>query len=192
MVARLDALARYARPLLLVVPGLLSMGAFIAVLGLPFIGWSVYAVGYLGLLIAVPAVAAVYRSAFDVAAWLWLGLFYAGVVLGVPVMLGLWAYYAQNPGVQQVLMPYGLTPLAMLPGVLAWAGLGLFGLATFGPRSVPRSGAVLFVLAALCALPAELAIFVFPMWGLGVVLASLGLVAVAPLAPARKPAFGGG
>jgi len=191
MAAVLDWLARYARPILLVVPGLLAIGALVTILGLPLIGWSIYGLGYLGLLLALPAVVAVYRASLDRTSWIAFGVLYLGVLLGVPVMLMVWGHYAQNPAVHDALTPYVITPLGMLAGAVAWIGLALFGLAAYGARAVPRGGAVLLVVAAAFALPAELGLFATVMWGLGIIIASTGLVWLAPQPEFRAPAFAG-
>ncbi len=186
--AMLDRLARYARPILLVVPGLLTVGAFVTIIGLPLIGWTIYGVGYVGLLVALPAVIAVYRASLDRVALVAWAVLYVGVVLGLPVMAMVWVFYAQDPTVHEALLPYALTPLGMLAGVVAWVGLALFGLAAYRVRGLPTGPAWLFVVAAVIAVLAEVGIFVVAMWGLAILLASIALVWLAPTPESRAQA----
>lgn len=183
------ALVRYARPILLLVSGALTLGVMLTLFGMPLIGWTIYGIGYLGVLTAFAAVAAVYRSRFDWFAWLTLGILYVGLVLGVPVVLMLWAHYAENPGVGDALMPYVMLPIAMYAGVIAWLGLGLFGIAAWRLRALPTWAAVWFVAAAIAAVPAEFGMFSLSVWVLGILLASIGLVVIAsdePVMQARE------
>jgi hypothetical protein len=180
MEALLGRLARYARPLLLIVPGLLTIGASLLLLALPILGWSLYGLGLLGLLLALPAVAATYRTTLDRLSWVALGLFYIGVVLGVPVALLMLNHHVQNPTLNELVMPRDVTLLALLPGLLAWVGLAVFGLAAWSSRAVPRGGAVLLVVGAVLAFAAEIGFLVPVMWAFGVIVASIGLVWLAP------------
>jgi hypothetical protein len=180
MPAIADWLNRRARRLLLVTAALLALGALLFVTGLPLVGWSVYVPGHLGLLAALPAMAAVYRASFDWLSWGTFGGLYVGVMLGVPVALIVLSHYAQDPGAREAVMPYVVTPLGTVAGLVTWVGLGLFGLATLRVRALPRGASVLFVVAALLGLPAELRTFTVFAWGLGVVVASIALVWLAP------------
>lgn len=176
----LDWLAGYARSILLLVAGSLAMGAVLTVTGLPMIGWTIYGIGYVGLLVALPAVVAVYRTSMDRLTWVAFAVLYVGLLMGVPAVLTVWGSYAQNPSLLDAVLPYALAPLGMLAAVVTWVGLAFFGLAALGPRGLPIGGALLFVVAALVALPAELGLFAPFAWALGIVIASVGLVWVAP------------
>ncbi len=175
----LDSLARFARPLLLFVAALLTLGALLAVTGMVLLGWAIYALGFVGLLVALPAVAAVYRPSMDWACWVTFAILYVGVVLGVPAVAVLLGRYAQDPALE-LLMPRALGSLAMWPGVIAWAGFGLFGLAMNRLPTFPRGGAVLLAIASLLAIPAEFGLLIPFAWAVAVILASLALVWVAP------------
>jgi hypothetical protein len=179
LAAALDLLARNAHPLLLIVAGLLTLGAVLAMLGVPLAGWAIYGLGHLGLLLALPAVAAVYRASMDRLTGIGLAVMYVGVVLGIPVVLMLLGYHLDNPAARDALMGYQLTPLGGLAGVVMWAGFAFVGVAAYSARSLPRGGAIAFILAAVLALPAELGVLGIPAWALGVLIASFGLAWIA-------------
>ena len=181
-----DALVRYARPILLVVSGALTLGVLLTLFRMPLIGWSIYGLGYVGLLVAFAAVTAVYRRKFDWFAWLTLGILYVGLFLGIPVVLMLLGQYAAAPGVDDPLMPFTVLPIAMVAGILAWLGLGLFGLAGWRLRALPTWAAVLFVAGAIAAVPAEFGYFSFAIWTLGILLASVGMVVIASDEPVLR------
>ena len=174
-----DLLVQSARPILLVVAGLLTIGAVLTVFGMTLVGWTIYGIGYFGALVAFAAVAALYFRGMGWLARAAFVVFYVGLVLGVPVMLMLWGFYANNPTVHDALMPYAMLPIGMFAGIIAWLGLGLFGLATWISRSVAAVPAALFVVAAVVALPAEWGLFGTGAWALGIVLASIALVIIA-------------
>lgn len=187
MAGLMDSLARYARPILLSVAALLALGALLTITGMVLFGWTIYALGHLGLLVALPALVAVYRRRMDTLSWITLAILAVGVVLGVPVALMVWGHYAQNPAVHDALMPLAITPLGLWAGLITWIGLGVFGLATYRAYALPRGGSVLLVVAALIAIPAELGAFIVFAWGIAIVIAALALVWVAPEAePERK------
>lgn len=182
-------LIRYARPILLLVSSALALGVMLTFFGMPLLGWTIYGIGYLGVLVSFAAVVAVYRSRFDWFAWLTLGILYVGLLLGVPVMLMLWGYYAENPAARDALMPYVMLPIGMYAGIIAWLGLGLFGIAAWRLRALPTWAAVWFVAAAIAAVPAEFGMFSLSAWVLGILLASIGLVVIAsdePVTQARE------
>lgn len=179
-------LARYARPILLVTAALLTVGAMLTVFGMPLVGWTIYGVGYLGLLVALPAIVAVNRSKMDGWSWLTFGVLYVGIVLGVPVMLMVLGHYAQNPAVHDALMPYAILPIGMFAGIIAWVGLLLFGLATWRAEVLPTGAAVMFVIAGAVALPAELGLLTAFFWAFAILLASFGLVWVATSVPESR------
>ncbi|CAN5794428.1 hypothetical protein BH24CHL6_BH24CHL6_13540 [soil metagenome] len=188
MGAVLGSLARYAHPILLLVAALLAIGAALMLLALQVLGWSLYGLGHLGLLVALPAVAAVYRASLDKVSWVALVVVYVGGVLGIPVVLMMLSHYLQNPDVDDLLMPQDLSPLGMLPGVVVWVGLALFGVAAWSARAVPRGGAATLVVGAVLAFGAEIGFFIPLMWAFGIIFASIGLVWLAPAEEDRRPA----
>ena len=191
MDAMLDWLARYARPILLWVPVLLAAGAMVTVLGLLLVGWAMYGAGYVGLLVALAAVVAVYRGPMDWFAWLSFAVFYVGLLIGLPVLLIMLGHYAQNPDLREALMPFRVTPLGMIAGVVTWVGLALFGWAMYRVRAFPTAAAVVFVVAAVLGVGAEFAVFAPAAWGLAVILTAYALVWIAPVPEVRARAGGG-
>lgn len=179
LTAALNLLARNAPPLLLVVAGLLALGAVLAMVGLPLAGRVVYGLGHLGMLLVLPAVAAVYHASIDRLTWIGLAVVYVGVVLSIPVVLMLAGHHLDSPADKDALLGYQLSPLGGLAGAVMWAGFAFVGVAAYSARALPRGGAVAFVLAAVLALPAELGVLGIPAWALGVVIASFGLAWIA-------------
>lgn len=176
----LDWLARYARPILIWVPVVLAAGAMVTVMGLVLGGWTMYAVGYVGLIVAFAAVAALHRGLFDWFAWVSFAVLMVGLLLGLPVLLIVWDYYSQNPSLHEALMPFRVTPLGMIAGVVMWVGLALFGWALYRVRAVPTAGAVAFVIAAVLGFLAEFNVLAPVAWGLAVVITAYALVWIAP------------
>jgi len=76
----------------------------------------------------------------------------------------------------------------MVAGVVAWVGLVLFGWAAYRVRLLPRGGAVLFMIAGVLALLAEMAVLAPVMWVLGILLAASALVWIAPETEVRRSA----
>ena len=183
MEAALAGLARYARPILLWVPVVLAAGAMITVMGLTLAGWAIYAVGYLGLMVALAAVVAVHRGSFDWFAWVSAGVLFIGLSLGLPVLLIMLGHYAQNPDLHEAVMPFEVTALGMISGVVTWVGFALFGWAAYRVRAFSTATAVVFVVAAALGLLAEFAVLAPVMWGLAVILVAYALVWIAPVAP---------
>jgi hypothetical protein len=188
MAGVLDSLARYARPLLLLVASLLAIGAGLILLGMPLAGWTLYGLGYLGLLLALPAAAAVYWTALNGWSWVWFAMLCIGVLLGLPVMLMGVVGAMESATAPDLAEAVELTPLGIIAGLLTWVGLGLFGLAAYRAGALPLGGAVLFTIAAIVAVPAELGVFAAFAWAFGVILAALGLVWIAPVPAPRRSA----
>jgi hypothetical protein len=182
----LDALERYARPLLLIVPGLMLIGALLAVFGLLFLGWIAYGLGLVGLLLGLPALAAVYRSSMNVYSWLSLFVAFAGAAVSVVVAVVMLDFLAADPWSPEWYMPHEVAELGWVGGALLWLGLGLFGLTAFYARTVSRGAAATLFVAGIVGLLAEVAVLDLPAWGLAVVLATLALVWLAPV-PERRP-----
>jgi hypothetical protein len=181
-----DTLARFTQPIILLVAGLLAAGASLAVLRLPLIGWSLYAVGYVGLLLALAGLAASYRPLINRVTWVMLGLLYVGILLGLPIVLLIWSYYAQNLAVPDAVLAREVSQLALLKSA-AWVGTLLFALATFDSRALPRLGSVMLAVGSVLALAAELGFVGVFSWAFGIIVISLGLVWVAPQ-PEPEPA----
>jgi hypothetical protein len=182
----LDVLERYARPLLLIVPGLLMLGALLTVFGLLFLGWIAYGLGVVGLLLALPALAVTYRSSMNVYTWLSLFVAFAGAALSVVVAVVMLNFLVADPWSPEWYMPHEVVELGWVGGALLWLGLGLFGLTAFYARSVPRGAAATLFVGAILGLLAEVNVLNLLIWGLAVVLATLALVWLAPV-PERRP-----
>lgn len=181
-----DILARYARPLLLVAPGLMLIGSLLAVFGLMWLGWIAYGLGVAGLLLAVPALAAAYRSSMNVYTWVALVVAFAGVAASVVVAVVMVDFLGRDPWSPEWYMPHEVTELGWVGGALMWLGLGLFGLTAFYARAVPRGPAAVLFVAGVIGVLAEVAVLDKLWWGLAVVLGTLALAWLAP-EPERRP-----
>jgi hypothetical protein len=177
--------ARYARELLLVVPGVLTLGASLAMVGLPLLGWVLYGLGQVGLLLALPAAWATYRRSIDRLTAVGLLIAWVGVLLALPVAAMAVGYHLANPADGDALLAYELGIIGILAAALTWGGLAFAGLAGFNARSLHRTAALAFVLGGLLALTADLGLLGIPIWTLGVFIVSIGLVALAPPEPNR-------
>ena len=181
MTVWLDRLARRARPSVLIVAGLLAGGALVTVLGLPAVGWPVYSLGHLSMLLAVPAIGGAYRPSLPQVAWVWLGMAFVGFLLGLAVVATTWDHYMRDPGLQEVVLARQILPIGMYAGVVAWLGMALFGLVALSASDVPRGGAITLLVAAVLIVAAELGLLAAYVWALAIVLAAVGLVWLAPL-----------
>ena len=175
----MDRLAHWARPILFVTSVLLLVGASVTVMGMPLIGWGLFGVGLVGALLAFPAAVAVNRGAMDWLAWLALGVLLVGIVLSIPVLAMVWWRYVENPALHDAVMPRAVMPLGMWAGVVFWAGVMLFGLATWRTWSLPLASSIVFIIAAALGLDAELGWLPTWGWGLAVVFLASGLAWVA-------------
>lgn len=182
----LDWLTRYAGVILSTVAGLLTVGALLSVMRLPLIGWALYSIGFVGLLVALPAIAAAYRSLLTPASWIFFALAWLGVVIGLPALVVVWDHYVQSA------LPDAVLARAVAPvGVLAaasWLGIGLVALTLFDARAVPRGGALVLVVGSVLALASELFLLGPFAWALGILIASVGLVWLVPEAEMRPSA----
>lgn len=183
MTVWLDRLARHARPIMLIVAGLLAGGALITVLGLPAVGWPVYGLGHVGMLLVLPAIGAAYRQSLQPVAWLWLGIAFAGFAIGLAVVATTWGQYIGDPSLQEVVLARQIMPIGMLAGVVAWLGMALFAVVVFSAPDLPRGGAITLLVAALLIVAAEVGLVAAYVWALAIVLAAMGLVWLAPLPP---------
>ena len=181
MTVWLDRLARHARSIVLIVAGLLAGGALVTVLGLPGVGWPVYSLGHVGMLLAVPAIGGAYRASLPQVGWLWLGMAFIGFLLGLAVVATTWGHYLRDPGLQEVVLARQVLPIGTYAGVVAWLGMALFGLVAISPTDVPRGGAITLLGAAILIVAAELGLLAAYVWALAIVLAAVGLVWLAPL-----------
>jgi hypothetical protein len=181
-----EALARWAGPVLLTVGSLLAAGAVLTAAGQTVVGWSIYGIGYVGTLIAFPALAAARRAPLGKLAAGGLAMLLTGILVGLPVMLMVLGFYAQNDPLHDLLMPYAMSPVGMAAGPLAWIGLAVFGIAIIRDRALPLAAGVLFALAPVLAMPVELGLLPQGAWAAAFVVVSGALVVIARSA-IRRP-----
>lgn len=181
-------LIRYAQPITLLVAALLTSGAMLTVLRLPLVGWSLYAIGYVGLLLSLAGLAAFYRPSFTQVGWALLGLLYLGLLIGLPIVLILWSYYAQNIQTPDAVLAREVAQLALLKSA-AWLGLLLFALWALSSGALPRAASLLLGAGALIALAAELGLLGVFSWAFGIIVLSVGLVWGAPQPEPRPGTF---
>jgi hypothetical protein len=176
----LNASARYASPILLVIGALLASGAVLTGFGQTAIGWSIYGIGYVAALVAVAAVVGLQRHVIGRFGWAAFGVLFAGVILGLPKMLMVWGFYAPNSFVHGLLMPYATPAVGILAGIVTWIGLIAVAIALTRKERLPMGGAILMIAAALIALPAEIRLLPQVSWvaALVILFAALGWIAV--------------
>lgn len=178
--------ATYAAPTLFIVGGLLASGAVLTALGQPAIGWTIYGIGYVGVLAALAAVAGLEQHALGRFGWIAVVMVSAGVVMGVPEMLMVWGLYTETAAVHDLFMPYATTPVVMIGGGVAWTGVLLVGMAMISGGRLPRGAAFLVIVAALLALPFELRIAPQIFWVAALVILFVALAWIGIAAGRRR------
>jgi hypothetical protein len=172
----LDRLGRYARPLLLADAALLFGGIMLTSFNMLLIGWSIYIVGHVGLLLAVTALAAAYRRRMDGWAWLGLGVFFVGLLLALPQLADIWVSYSQTPSGAQMLLPAQTPPLGLSAELVTWIGLAWYGLAGRGEHALPTGVGWVFVTAAIVGALADWTIIAAYWWVAAILIMITGLV----------------
>ncbi len=167
-------LARFCRPLLLASGTLLVAGLLLTGLNMLVIGWSVYAIGYLGLMLAVIAVAAVNRERMD--GWSWAGLvvLMVGLLIGLSSIASIWSTYAQTGFAgAPMLLPVDAPPLGYAGELITWAGIAFFALAARGAKVLSSPVAWAFVAASVIGLLAAFRALAPMWWVLAILIVAL-------------------
>jgi hypothetical protein len=173
---------RYARPFLLVDAALLLGGVLLTSFNLLLIGWSIYAVGHLGLIVGLVLFGMNNRDRLDAWAWAALGVLLVGLVLALPGVLSIWQGYVPTPTRGHMVVPPEVAPIGRFADLVMWVGVGFFGLAARGVRALPAGAGWILLVAAVIGLIADVGLFptlVPPLWWVPAMLVLiLGLVAV--------------
>jgi drug/metabolite transporter superfamily protein YnfA len=189
----LDRLGHFARPILLIDSSLLLAGVLLTGSNLLLLGWSVYAIGHLFAIVALLAIGALNRRRMDAWAWAGLGVVIVGLLLALPQVAAIWSSYVQTPQRATMLVPSQTLPMGLLAELVTWIGLAFYGLAARGARALPAGVGWVFVVAAVVGLLGDFAPFAFTSalwWVPAMLVAILGLVAVgARLSPLAQRAI---
>lgn len=174
-----DALARYARPLLLAGALMLVTGVMLTLFHLLVLGWAIYAFSHILAILGFVAIAAVYRERMD--SWTWLGLIVleAGLILALPGIVSIGSGYAAPGGGAALILPASAQPLGLAAQLITWVGAAFYGLAARGARALPRGIGWFFVAAAVIGVLADLHLISPLVWVLAVLLVAWGLLGVA-------------
>lgn len=175
----MEALARYARPLLMVAALLLVAGVMLTLFHLLVLGWAIYAFGHILAILGFAAIAAVYRERMD--AWAWLGLIVleTGLILALPGIVSIGSGYAAPGGGAALILPASAQPLGLAAQLITWVGAAFYGLAARGARALPRGIGWVLVAAAVIGLLADLRLISPLVWVIAVLLLAWGLLGVA-------------
>jgi len=168
------ALARFCRPLLLASGTLLMGGLLLTGLNMLVIGWSVYAIGYIGLMLALLAVAAANRERMD--AWSWFGLvvLFVGLVIGLSSVASIWSAYSETGFAGAPMrLPVDAAPLGYAGELITWAGLAFFALAARGAKVLSGPVAWAFVAASVIGLLAAFRALAPMYWVLAILIVAL-------------------
>ena len=183
MAAMLDRLGRISRPLVLLVAALLVVGVTLTGLNMLLVGWTVYAIGHVGAIVAFLAIAAANRRSMDGWAWAGLGVLLVGLVLALPAIASIWSTYLDQPAGREMMVPLDMAPLGAVAEIVTWVGLAFYGLAARGVGSLPAGVGWIFVAAAAVGLVADFRLISPLAWAGSMLLVVLGLLAVS--APPR-------
>jgi len=179
----MDVLARVARPLALVSALLLLVGVTLTGLNLLLVGWSVYAVGHVGAIVAFVAICTAARGRMELWTWLGLGVLVVGLALGLPQIAAIWLDYAHGGDVLPVAgrameLPVWTAPLGLTAELVTWVGVAFFGLAARGAQVLPTGIGWLFLGAAVIGVVAALYIVSPYAWVAAVLLLAIGLLGI--------------
>jgi hypothetical protein len=162
---------------------LFIVGVTLTGLNLLLVGWSVYAVGYVGAIVAFVAVCAANRSRMEAWTWLGVGVLVVGLVLGLPQVAAIWQVYAEplcgltllnRCGVME--LPVWTAPLGLTAELVTWVGVAFFGLAARGARVLPTGIGWIMLGAAVIGVVAALNLVSPYAWVAAVLLLALALL----------------
>jgi hypothetical protein len=179
----MEMLARLARPLALASALLLLVGVTLTGLNLLLVGWSVYAAGHAGAIVALVGIGAANRRRMDPWAWLGLGALVLGLIMGLAQVAAIWQDYAQGGSVLPVAgrameLPVWTAPLGLTAELVTWVGAAFFGLAARGAHTLPTGIGWILLGAAVIGVIAALYIVSPYAWVAAVLLFALALLGV--------------
>ena len=188
----LGGLARYARPIVLLDAALIFGGILLTSFNMLLVGWSVYAAGHVLAIIAFLTLAAAHRERMDGWSWTGLLVLELGLILALPQVASIWRSYYDTPTGALMLVPAQAAPIGPAADALTWIGLAFFGLAARGAKALPAGIGWVFLVAAIIGLLAQFVnvLVITPYWWVVAVLVLVvGLVgAGASLQPASRRA----
>ena len=159
----MERVGTFARPLSVVAALLLIVGVSLTSLNLLLGGWTVYAAGHVLAIAAFVAIGAANRQRMDPWAWLGLAVLVVGLLLALPQVAAIMQTYSEplcfltlwnRCGVME--LPVWTAPFGLTAELVTWVGAAFFGLAARGVHVLPRGigwvmvgAAVIGVIAAL-------------------------------------------
>ena len=176
--AGMERAGAWARPLSLVAALALIVGVTLTGLNLLLWGWTVYAVGHVAAIAALVAVGAANRGRMDPWAWTGLLVFVLGLVLALPQVAAIWQGYAATNAGREMELPVWTAPLGLTAELVTWVGAAFFGLAARGARALPRGVGWLLLIAAVIGIVAALNIVSPYAWVLAELVMAIGLLGV--------------
>lgn len=157
-------LARLCRPLLLASGVLLFAGLLLTGLNMLLLGWSVYAIGYVALVLALLAIAALNRERMDGWSWAGLAVLLVGLAMGLSSVATIWGNYARTGlAGAPMLLPVDAAPLGYAAELVTWVGLASFALAARGAKVLAGPIAWVSVAASVIGLLAATRLLA-PLW----------------------------
>ncbi len=179
-------LARYCRPLLLASGTLLVAGLLLTGLNMLVIGWSVYAVGYIGLMLALLAIAAAKREHMDGWTWAGLAVLLVGLLIGLSSLVSIWSAYAQTGlAGAPMRLPVDAAPLGYAGELITWVGLAFFALAARGAKVLSGPVAWTLVAASVIGLLAAFRALAPMYWVLAILIVALVVLWMGAAMPDR-------
>lgn len=178
----MERVGTFARPLSVVAALLLIVGVSLTSLNLLLGGWTVYAAGHVLAIAAFVAIGAANRQRMDPWAWLGLAVLVVGLLLALPQVAAIWQTYAQlgDPLTirGEMELPVWTAPFGLTAELVAWVGAAFFGLAARGAHVLPRGIGWLMVAAAVIGVIAALYIVSPYSWVAAELLLAVALLGV--------------
>jgi hypothetical protein len=178
----------FVRPLSVVAALLLIVGVALTSLNLLLGGWTVYAAGHVLAIAAFVAIGAANRSRMDPWAWLGLAVLVVGLLLALPQVAAIWLTYATpvdvlacggcGPVLNVMELPVWTAPFGLTAELVTWVGAAFFGLAARGAHVLPRGIGLVMVGAAVIGLIAALYIVSPYAWVAAELLLAVSLLGV--------------
>ncbi len=181
----MERVGTFARPLSLVAALALIVGVTLTGLNLLAGGWTLYAAGHVLAIAAFVAVGAANRQRMDGWTWAGLLVLVVGLVIALPQVAAIWQTYAEpicgltllnRCGVME--LPVWTAPLGLAAELVTWVGAAFFGLAARGNHVLPRGVGWLLLIAAILGIVAAFYIVSPYAWVAAELLLGLSILAV--------------